>query len=169
MAIRIARGYRTISYEAACVVSGCLPWALTSDVYAELYRMRVVVRRGPPNGAEEEEEDDDGGWTLPDQRTMRRVLRAQGVLLRQRKVIEWQESLPDSGEGCKVAGAIRPILPEWIGRKHGPLTYRLVQVLTGHRCFGVYLHRIGREETPACWHCEAPEDTARHTLESCPA
>jgi len=56
-----------------------------------------------------------------------------------------------------------------VDRAHGSLTYRLVQVLTGHGCFGEYLHRIGREVTPRCHHCDAMEDTARHTLEECPA
>nr|XP_049702859.1 uncharacterized protein LOC126055942 [Helicoverpa armigera] len=44
---------------------------------------------------------------------------------------------------------------------------RLVQVLSGHGCFGSYLHRIGREETPQCHHCEETVDTAEHTLQVC--
>jgi len=42
-------------------------------------------------------------------------------------------------------------------------------MLTGHGCFGKYLHRIGREDTTKCHHCGAREDTAKHTLEECPA
>nr|XP_034824784.1 uncharacterized protein LOC117982529 [Maniola hyperantus] len=58
----------------------------------------------------------------------------------------------------------------WLKRQHGVLTYRLVQVLTGHGCFGKYLHQIARpEETPACHECGAPEDTAYHTLVECAA
>jgi len=49
------------------------------------------------------------------------------------------------------------------------VTYRLVQVLSGHGCFGDYLHQIGREETAACQHCGADRDTAQHTLKECPA
>ncbi|XP_063827157.1 uncharacterized protein LOC135076667 [Ostrinia nubilalis] len=45
----------------------------------------------------------------------------------------------------------------------------MVQVLTGHGCFGKYLHRIGRERTTACHHCDDPVDTAEHTLEVCTA
>jgi len=45
-----------------------------------------------------------------------------------------------------------------------------VQVLSGHGCFGEYLHRIPkRERTTKCHHCGDPEDTAQHTLEHCPA
>ncbi|XP_072766605.1 uncharacterized protein [Anoplolepis gracilipes] len=45
----------------------------------------------------------------------------------------------------------------------------MTQVLTGHGCFGEYLCRIGKEGTTACHHCEEVRDTARHTLEKCPA
>ncbi|XP_032670984.1 uncharacterized protein LOC116844028 [Odontomachus brunneus] len=59
---------------------------------------------------------------------------------------------------------------EWVGRAHGDLTFRTTQVLTGHGCFGEYLHRIVRREcTSRCHHCEAAEDTAQHTLGECPA
>ena len=57
-----------------------------------------------------------------------------------------------------------------MGRRHGALTYRLTQILTGHGCFGKYLCRIGREQSPGCHHCgDCPEDTAQHTLADCPA
>jgi hypothetical protein len=42
-------------------------------------------------------------------------------------------------------------------------------VLTGHGCFGEYLHRFGRETTEACHECGADRDTAQHTLEGGPA
>ncbi|XP_063539376.1 uncharacterized protein LOC134748513 [Cydia strobilella] len=45
----------------------------------------------------------------------------------------------------------------------------MVQILTDHGCFGKYLRRIEREESPMCHECGAPVDTARHTLEECPA
>lgn len=58
----------------------------------------------------------------------------------------------------------------WINRRHGTLTFRLTRVLTGHGCFGKYLHQVARcEETPGCYECGAPVDTASHTLEECPA
>ena len=49
-----------------------------------------------------------------------------------------------------------------------PLTYRVTQVLTGHGCFSEYLHRIGKEATAHCHHCDADVDSAQHTLEHCP-
>jgi hypothetical protein len=45
-----------------------------------------------------------------------------------------------------------------------------LQVLSGHGCFGKYLHQIARREvTPVCHECGAAEDTAQHTLEACAA
>lgn len=65
--------------------------------------------------------------------------------------------------------AVRPNLDGWLQRRHGALGFRTTQVLTDHGCFGKYLCRIGREPTPGCHHCSAPEDTALHTLAVCPA
>jgi hypothetical protein len=51
----------------------------------------------------------------------------------------------------------------------GNPSFHLSQVLTGHGCFGEYLHRIGREATEACHESGADRDTAQNTLEGCPA
>ena len=95
---------------------------------------------------------------------------------RQLTLQNWQRDLREQAEAQgigRAAGAILPHLLEWVDRRHGGLTYRLVQVLTGHGCFGEYLHRVARREpTPRCHHCveeEEGQDTAQHTLESCPA
>ena len=66
--------------------------------------------------------------------------------------------------------AVRPLFEEWLERRHGVLTYRMTQVLTGHGSFGRYLWLMGKEETPGCCHCEdRPEDTVEHTVQDCPA
>ena len=56
-----------------------------------------------------------------------------------------------------------------VGWARAPLTYRVTQVLTGHRCFGKYLHRLRKEATARCHHCDASVDSEQHTLEFCPA
>jgi len=87
---------------------------------------------------------------------------------------------PRLGGACSSAGRgrsktcvvefLRPVLEDWAERRYGKLTFRLVQVLSDHGCFGQYLHRIPkRERITKCHHCEDPEDTAQHTLEHCPA
>ncbi|XP_047987220.1 uncharacterized protein LOC125227071 [Leguminivora glycinivorella] len=54
-----------------------------------------------------------------------------------------------------------------VGQKEGVLTYRVTQVVSGHGCFGHYLHRIGREPSTQCLDCGADDDTAQHTLQEC--
>jgi len=36
-------------------------------------------------------------------------------------------------------------------------------------CFGQYLHKIGKEESSKCHHCQDENDSAEHTLFECPA
>jgi hypothetical protein len=91
------------------------------------------------------------------------------ALLWQRKFEEWKEALANTRKSLRAVGAIHPVLKKWVDRRHRALGFRLVQVLTGHGCFGEYLHRIGKEPTMACHHCDAPLDTAEHTLAVCPA
>ncbi|XP_045518621.1 uncharacterized protein LOC123710642 [Pieris brassicae] len=82
---------------------------------------------------------------------------------------KWYQYLADPIAGHRTVEAIRPVLSNWANRKSGALTFRLVQVLTGHGCVGRYLHDIVRQiPTPSCLECGADDDTAQHTLEDCP-
>jgi hypothetical protein len=83
----------------------------------------------------------------------------------------WRTQL-DSEHLMRPHRAVRAVLPSWESwkiRRGVPLTYRMTQILTGHGVFGEFLLRIGREVTSTCNHCKEAEDTALHTLESCPA
>ncbi|XP_072934845.1 uncharacterized protein [Epargyreus clarus] len=83
---------------------------------------------------------------------------------------KWKERLAEPTAGLRTVEAVRPVLEDWMDRRHGSLTFRLVQVLSGQGCFGKYLCRIaGREPTTRCHHCSCDVDTAQHTLEECPA
>lgn len=55
----------------------------------------------------------------------------------------------------------------WCGRVHGQMEFHLAQAITGHRWFGKYLMRIGKEKSKAYHHCEAITDKAYHTLFEC--
>ncbi|XP_048004296.1 uncharacterized protein LOC125240445 [Leguminivora glycinivorella] len=57
-------------------------------------------------------------------------------------------------------------MEDWLERR-GVLTYRLSQLVTGHGCFGHYLHRIGREPSTQCLDCGVEDDMSQHTLEEC--
>ncbi|XP_052738596.1 uncharacterized protein LOC128198271 [Bicyclus anynana] len=90
---------------------------------------------------------------------------AQSVL-----VERWKEDLESSIAGSWTVLAVCPHIERWLKKKHGTLTFRLVQILTGHGCFGKYLHQTARRElTPVCHQCGATEDTAHHTLAECAA
>ncbi|XP_028026814.1 uncharacterized protein LOC114240464 [Bombyx mandarina] len=41
LAVRVIRGYRTISREVACALAGSLPWDLEAEVAAAVYRRRT--------------------------------------------------------------------------------------------------------------------------------
>lgn len=71
--------------------------------------------------------------------------------------------------GLRVREALGNRLESWSQRTWGHMTFRMIQIFTGHGCLGHYLHKIGREQTPECHHCEAGIDDAQHTLEVCPA
>ncbi|CAG4928149.1 unnamed protein product [Colias eurytheme] len=89
---------------------------------------------------------------------------------RERLMEEWARRLENPTVGVRTVEAIQPVLSEWCNRRHGALTFRLTQVLSGHGCFGRYLCRVAiREPTMACHWCPSEEDTADHTLSVCPA
>lgn len=146
IAIRIARGYRTISYEAATILARFPPLDILAEMDARTY---VRLRQ------------DAAGDNTPAE------VRVQE---RRRALVRWRERLEEPGSSRqRVVGAIAPDLEAWLGRQHGSVTYRLTQILTGHGCFGEYLSRIGREPTPQCHHCGWDSDSAQHTLEQCSA
>lgn len=151
MAVRSIRGYRTISYEAACALAGSPPWDLEARVLASLYRWREEARaRG-------------GG-------PMQREIDLRRSQLREVLVAEWRERLLRPTAGLATIEAIRPVLEEWLERRHGSLSFRATQVFSGHGCFGKYLCRINREPDARCHHCvHCLGDTARHTLAECAA
>lgn len=149
IARRVARCYRTVSYDAVCVLAGAPPWDLEARVLAYVYRRSAELRSlGRADVAEE----------IRHERS-----RAQDVLMD-----VWEVRLAEPSAGHRTVEAIRPVLREWIGRRHGAVTFRLAQVLSGHGCFGRYLCRVARREpTEECHHCGSPEDTAQHTLAEC--
>ncbi|XP_026313803.1 uncharacterized protein LOC113225649 [Hyposmocoma kahamanoa] len=150
MAVRAIRGYRTVSGDAACALGGAPPWELEASVLEATYRCRADAT-------------DRGERPSPEELT--RVHRAAKHMPRR----EWVENLQSAGYGTRTIQALHPVLTVWRKRKFGSLTYRLVQVLTGHGCFGDYMHKFaGREATPECHACGAASDSAQHTLEVCP-
>ncbi|XP_014361324.2 uncharacterized protein LOC106713129 [Papilio machaon] len=150
VAVCACMAYRTVGHAAACALAGTPPWEIEAGVLAEAYRERAEQRaRGEAPAPEE---------------------LARSRAERKRTTIElWAAGLADAKYGARTIEAIRPRLSDWCGWRHGAMNYRLSQILTGHGCFGRYLHRIRREETASCHECGADEDTAQHTLQVCTA
>ncbi|XP_064292736.1 uncharacterized protein LOC135309936 [Plodia interpunctella] len=81
----------------------------------------------------------------------------------------WEADLARATYGVRTVEALRQVLERWMLRRRKPLTFRMTQVLTGHGCFGEYLHRVAQRETePVCHDCGEARDTAQHVLEQCP-
>ncbi|XP_063618702.1 uncharacterized protein LOC134791583, partial [Cydia splendana] len=148
VAIRVCRAYVTVGWAAACVLAGTPPWELVAGVLADAHMRRIRSREA-------------GNFPAPEE-----VRNARKIALRGLRE-KWKEDLENSPYGTRTIGAVLPSLDRWLDRTHGSVGYRLAQVLTGHGCFGHYLHRIGREPTPACHECGETDDTAQHTLEVC--
>ncbi|XP_025156067.1 uncharacterized protein LOC112588919 [Harpegnathos saltator] len=99
-----------------------------------------------------------------------RDLKALKIQARARVLDKWSAELADPrGFGLQTAEAVRSCLPKMADRRGRGLSFHLVQVLTGHGCFGKNLHRIGKEPTTECHHCPGPVDSAHHTLTACEA
>jgi hypothetical protein len=149
IANRAIRAYRTVGFEAATALAGTLPWDLEAAVLRDVYCRRTDIRCRGGRPAPDEVE----GW--------RREARETAIEA-------WALRLANPSAGHWTITGLQPVLLEWLKRRFGTLTFRMVQLLTGHGCFGRYLHRIARrEETGRCHECGASEDTAEHTLQVC--
>jgi len=91
--------------------------------------------------------------------------------VRRAMLIKWRDELIGVPSKCeqRIVSAVLPCFVAWMESAHGAPTFRLTQVLSGHGCFGEYLCRINKEDTPQCHHCDAARDSAQHTLQWCPA
>jgi hypothetical protein len=78
----------------------------------------------------------------------------------------WQEEWNASTKGRWTHRLIK-YLKAWIGRKHGMITFRMTQCLSGHGVFYNDLKEINRAESGACIYCSNPKDDAEHTLFEC--
>nr|XP_026498863.1 uncharacterized protein LOC113402766 [Vanessa tameamea] len=152
MALRAARAYRTVSYTAAGLLSGSPPWDLEAEINSSVYWRAKAARAG-------------GTRLVP------RVVQQWREEGRRRLMEKWEDRLRVPDAGGELVAAIRPVLREWVERKHGPLTYHLTQLISGHGCFAKYLCEVvGREPSVVCLHCDdGAVDTAEHTRVECPA
>lgn len=137
MAIRVASAYRTVSTNAILVVAGMLPLHLQASERSEI---RKAKHRGEAPPSKDE--------------------------LRRETMNKWQGSWENSVTGSWTKRLI-PDLRPWASRKSGTVNYHITQFLTGHGCFGEYLWRFKRRDTPVCHDCLAPSDNPEHAFFIC--
>jgi hypothetical protein len=148
-AIRIIRGYRTVSYTSATVLAASPPFELQALALKGRYEYRKRTLQEPEEATQptDLEEVQDRIW--------------------RRWETEVRQEVRERPH--RAACAVLPHWERWRQKRGAPLTFRLTQILTGHGVFGEYLKKIGKENTSLCHHCGTEEDTAQHTLEVCPA
>ena len=56
---------------------------------------------------------------------------------------------------------------QWLSAAPINLTFRILQLLTGHGCFTTYLTKIGATQNKMCGECGLKEDDAEHSLFEC--
>jgi hypothetical protein len=155
-AIRIARGYRTISHASASVLAASPPFELQALALQQVYDHL----RDPGSGNEETQPTNCDRPVQDARREAKRRLWER-----------WRSQLLEEYT-TRPHRAVRVIFPNWEAwrdRVGVPLTFRMTQVLTGHGVFREYLLKIQREVTSICHHCQEEDDTAQHTLVRCPA
>jgi len=87
---------------------------------------------------------------------------------REQLMRKWQSAWDSSAKGRWTHRLVSKLEP-WLKRNHGEVSFHLSQVLTGHGCFGEYLHRFGKTETDSCALCGAAPDDAEHAVFQCDA
>ncbi|XP_076764967.1 uncharacterized protein LOC143431873 [Xylocopa sonorina] len=104
IAIRVIRGYKTISYDAAIALAGMAPIELLAEEDSYVYDNLRGVRRGPNT----------------------RDLRADA---RKITMTKWKTVLSRHTNHWTI-GALCPIINKWLQRRNGALSFRMTQIFT---------------------------------------
>ncbi|XP_022161493.1 uncharacterized protein LOC111027430 [Myzus persicae] len=136
--LRCVCAYRTVSEAATNVISSTPP----ADLLAKEREAMFDRRRDP-------------------------ALPTAGKDPRSNTMVTWQERWSTEESGSWTRRLI-PDVRRWCARSHGLTTsFHLTQFLSGHGCFGQYLHRIRKLDNPSCVDCLAPVDDAEHAFFQC--
>jgi hypothetical protein len=126
-AIRVASAYRTVSYDAVCVIARMTPIRL---VIAEDCRCYESGRQNLTKSVRSEH--------------------------KAKTIQDWQEEWDNSCTGRWTYRLI-PSIKVWIERPHGEINFHMTEFLSGHGGFRGYLHRIGKAISPNCPACQVDE------------
>nr|AMS38371.1 hypothetical protein [Bactrocera tryoni] len=139
-AIRVACAFRTVSHEAASIISGLMP----PDLMASELR-RVYLKSKAMN---------------------RRLTADERKKERQVSLEEWQRQWNAAEKGRWTHKLIKNV-SAWIERQHGETDFYLTQFLTGHGCFREYLYRFGHDDDTKCSFCSSANENAEHIFFFC--
>lgn len=123
IAIKVCAAYRTTSRDAALLIARTSPYELVAEERTTIYERGMVLR-------------ESGEWSEEAIRNVRREAR----LLQEKWILCLRER---DAAGVRTRDAILPNLENWMNRGWGGVNFHVTQFLTGHGCFGSYLHRIG--------------------------
>lgn len=140
-ALRVARAFRTVSYDAVCVIADMMPIQLMAEERAEIYRRRCE------------------NHTI-DHRTISNEIKMA-------MVARWQH-LWDRSTNGRWTYRLIPDIKTWSTRQHGEVDYYLAQFLTGHGCFRTYQHRFRLDDDAMCPTCRCEEENVEHVIFHCP-
>lgn len=85
---------------------------------------------------------------------------------RERTMEDWRNRWESDERGRWTARLIGD-LREWVEREHGEVDFYLTQLLTGHGCFGAYLHKMRKLASPECQYGDSDFDDVLHTFFHC--
>lgn len=140
-ALRVARAFRTVSYDAVCVIADMTPIQLMAEERAEIYRRRC-----------------------DDPSTDRHTIAAEAKMT---LMTRWQQIWDASTKG-RWTHRLIPDVNVWSKREHREVDYYLVQLLTGHGCFKAYQRRFGLDDDDSCPTCHPAQEDAEHVFFHCP-
>ncbi|KAL4084113.1 hypothetical protein QTP88_027948 [Uroleucon formosanum] len=141
ISLRTIRAYRTVSADATAVLSAMMPADLIAH---ERARAHQRIEQGCAGGTA----------------TIKKEERAISTT-------SWQKRWDRSTTG-RWTHRLLPNVRRWMEKPPMDLTFHMTQVLSGHGCFRKYLFKMNRADDGYCVYCMDPEDTADHTVFSCP-
>ena len=154
--IRSTTSYRTVSFQALCVLAGRIPAHLKVGMWEKVFLAKVADRNNPALS---------GNIGLLKERTTavkRRVLKEA--------VEEWQaawDRFDASNWTRRLVSSVQTFLGE--AGEVFQLDYWLSQLLSAHGAFNAFKVRIGKTLNSACDDCGGTViDDAEHVLTKCP-
>ena len=139
--LRVISGYRTVSNDAAYVISSMPP---VKYLAAERSKLHIDRRQSLIDGTRQHHRQH----------------------IRLSSIEDWQQEWTNSAKGRWTHKLIPSIL-KWTSRKHGETDFYLTQLLSGHGCFRSYLFKYKLDNSPNCPSCMNTIEDAEHVFFMC--